>query len=650
MKNLFKLLMLALPIMLFTSCDEDDDFATAVEETDRTGTSTTYDLVSKADPSISGTATFYQNSDNTTFVKLNLQGTPDGGVHPAHIHFNSAAEGGDIAISLEPVDGDTGFSSTEVAALDNGTAITYEELINFDGYINVHASPDDLSTLVAQGDIGQNVLTGVSKSYDLNTKDVDGISGSILFEQRMNGEALATIMLDGTPDGGTHPAHIHMNSAAQGGDIAITFNSVNGTTGMSQTNISELNDGTAITYSQILNYDGYVNVHLSADALGTIVAQGDIGENELTGESKTYALEERAVEGISGSVVFEERKSGDALATIMLNGTPDGGMHPAHIHMNTAAEGGDIAFTFNPVDGTTGMSMTDVAMLDDGTSFGYSNVLSYDGYVNVHLSADALGTIVAQGDIGQNELTGESKSYDLDERAVEGISGSVLFEERMNGEALATIMLDGTPDGGMHPAHIHMNTAAEGGDIAFTFNPVNGTTGMSRTNVAMLDDDTAFGYEDVLEYDGYVNVHLSADALGTIVAQGDIGQNELTGMSKVYDLDTKDVAGISGYVQFEERMNGEALATIVLSGTPDGGMHPAHIHMGSVAEAPGAIAFTFNPVNGTTGRSMTNVSMLDDDTEFGYEDVLTYDGYVNVHLSAEDLATLVAQGNIGSND
>ncbi len=650
MKHLFKLLILALPIMLFTSCDKDDDFATDVEEINRTGASATYDLVSQSDPSISGTATFYQNEDNSTSVELDLQGTPDGGVHPAHIHFNSAAEGGDIAISLEPVNGDTGFSSTEVAALDNGTAITYDELVNFDGYINVHASPDDLSTLVAQGDIGENVLTGVSKSYVLNTKDVDGISGSILFEQRVSGETLATIMLDGTPDGGMHPAHIHMNSAAQGGDIAFTFNAVNGTTGMSQTNISELNDGTAITYSQILNYDGYVNVHLSADALGTIVAQGDIGENELTGEAKTYTLEERDVDGISGSVVFEERRSGDALATIMLAGTPDGGMHPAHIHMNTAAEGGGIAFTFNPVNGTTGMSMTDVSMLDDGTSFGYSNVLSYDGYVNVHLSADALGTIVAQGDIGQNELTGEAKSYELDERAVEGISGSVLFEERMNGEALATIMLDGTPDGGMHPAHIHMNSAAEGGAIAFTFNPVNGSTGMSKTNVAMLDDDTAFGYEDVLDYDGYVNVHLSADDLGTIVAQGDIGQNELTGRSVVYDLDSKDVAGISGYIQFEERNNGEALATIVLSGTPDGGMHPAHIHVGSVAEAPGAIAFTFNPVNGTTGRSMTNVAMLDDDTEFGYEDVLTFDGYVNVHLSAEDLATLVAQGNIGSND
>jgi hypothetical protein len=86
-------------------------------------------------------------------------------------------------------------------------------------------------------------------------------------------------------------------------------------------------------------------------------------------------------------------------------------------------------------------------------------------------------------------------------------------------------MLSGTPDGGEHPAHIHFNSAAEGGGIAFTFNPVNGTTGMSRTNVSSLNDGTAFTYSNIADFDGYINVHLSADDLGTIVAQGDIGQN-----------------------------------------------------------------------------------------------------------------------------
>jgi hypothetical protein len=43
--------------------------------------------------------------------------------------------------------------------------------------------------------------------------------------------------------------------------------------------------------------------------------------------------------------------------------------------------------------------------------------------------------------------------------------------------------------GGSHPGHIHMNTAVEGGGIAFTFKPVNGDTGISA-NVSKLNDNT----------------------------------------------------------------------------------------------------------------------------------------------------------------
>jgi hypothetical protein len=43
-----------------------------------------------------------------------------------------------------------------------------------------------------------------------------------------------------------------------------------------------------------------------------------------------------------------------------------------------------------------------------------------------------------------------------------------------------------------------MNSAAKGGGIAFTFNPVNGDTGISKTNVSKLNDGAAFGYDQVL--------------------------------------------------------------------------------------------------------------------------------------------------------
>lgn len=531
--------------MVIASCSSDDDgmLPPIVGQ----GDSTTYQLGSVANPDISGTAKVIANEDNTITVELNLQNTPSGGMHPAHIHFNTAVEGGDVAITLGTVDGSTGMSSVTFSALDDGTVISYEDLLDFDGYINVHASADDLGTLVAQGDIGQNKLTGTNKVYDLGSVAVEDIDGTATFAERVNGEALAIIMLDNTPADGMHPSHIHMNTAAEGGDIAFTFNPINGATGISKTNVSAFDDGTNFTYLDVLTYDGYINVHVSADDLGTLVAQADIGQNELTGESKTYALGSVAVEGIDGTATFEQRINGEALATIMLNNTPADGMHPSHIHANTAAEGGDILFTFNPINGASGISMTNVAMMDDDTPFGYDQVLTVDGYINVHASAEDLGTLVAQGDIGENELTGESKTYTLATVNVPGINGTATFFERVSGNALAVIDLMSTPAEGMHPGHIHANSAAETGPIIFSFNPVVGLTGTSKTHVEVFDDGTPFSYQDVLEVDGYINVHASTDDLATLVAQGNIGVNVGTDDTVSVNYDVTNV-GTTAYV------------------------------------------------------------------------------------------------------
>ncbi|TXD48445.1 hypothetical protein ES045_08455, partial [Polaribacter sp. IC073] len=221
-----------------------------------------------------------------------------------------------------------------------------------------------------------------------------------------------------------------------------------------------------------------------------------------SGKTTIYDLSTKAVAGISGSTIFVENTDASVTITLDISGAPAGGLHPAHIHYNTAAEGGNIALTLAPIDGNTGESSITLNALDDGTSITYAELINFDGYVNVHLSSDDLGTIVAQGDIGQNDLTGTTKTYDLGEKAVAGISGNVTFSERINGEALAEIMLSGTPSGGEHPAHIHANTAAEGGGILFSFTPINGDTGMSATNLAAFNDGTAFMYADINGIDG----------------------------------------------------------------------------------------------------------------------------------------------------
>ena len=370
-----------------------------------------------------------------------------------------------------------------------------------------------------------DTTTGNSISYDLNEISDSDISGDIEFVELENGKIQAEISLSGTTDGNSHPSHIHMNSAALGGDIIVSLTPVAGATGSSVTIFDQDDNGTALTFAQIDNLDAYVNIHKSADELNIIVAQGDIGTNTLTGESKTYDLGERAIEGISGSITFKERKNGNALAEIDLDGTPDGGVHPAHVHMNSAAESGGILISLTAVDGTSGTSVTDIRATDEGEAFDYNDLLTVNAYVNVHLSASELAIIVAQGDIGNNELTGESETFDLSEKDAPGISGEIKFEERKDGTILATIELEGTPDGGIHPAHIHENDAATGGPIAVSFNPVDGTTGRSVTSIRELDDGTAMNYQLLKSFDGYVNVHLSATELSTIVAQGNIGIN-----------------------------------------------------------------------------------------------------------------------------
>lgn len=153
MKNNLKSLMYGL-ILVFClgmiGCkDDDEDPMPQVQKK-------VYTLNAVSDPSISGTVTFTRQTDGFTLVEIVLTGTTAGNSHPSHIHANSASEGGGIVIDLMNVDGATGRSETVVAEMNDGTEITYDGLINFDGYVNVHLSVSELSTLIAQGDIGSN--------------------------------------------------------------------------------------------------------------------------------------------------------------------------------------------------------------------------------------------------------------------------------------------------------------------------------------------------------------------------------------------------------------------------------------------------------------------------------------------------------------
>lgn len=275
MKTL-KYLLIVFSITLFTNCSDDDS-----SEQITSLTSEIFNIEAFEDSNIFGTIEYFKNSNSTITIEINLVGTESNQSYPAKIVFDTAADydatNTEVAINLVPIDGNSGKSRTTFSTLEDGTFISYEALLDFDGNIVINKS-ETSQVIVTQSDIGQNILTTNTVSYPLSEVDVSDISGTITFTERVNGEALAEISLVGSPEGGVHPAHIHSGSVATApGAIAFTFNPV--ISKISKTNVAKLDDGSPFGYDDVLSVNGYVNVHLSATNLGIILAKGNIGAN-----------------------------------------------------------------------------------------------------------------------------------------------------------------------------------------------------------------------------------------------------------------------------------------------------------------------------------------------------------------------------------
>jgi len=232
---------------------------------------TTYTLKVKDVLGVTGTATFTETSSTSTTIDLSLSGAPSE-THPAELCMNTAVEGGAVVITLNAVDA-TGKSSTVT------NTMSYSQLIVYDGFIKVHKSSSEPNVILAQGDIGGNVITTTNKSYILDTVSTFGVSGTALFEKRVNGTTLLTITLTGAIAGDTYPATINLGSITTigGGPVVKGLNSVDGTSGKSYTNIRKLDNGTDITYDNWLAYDGYINIYHTAVSLSNIICHGNIG-------------------------------------------------------------------------------------------------------------------------------------------------------------------------------------------------------------------------------------------------------------------------------------------------------------------------------------------------------------------------------------
>ena len=142
----------------------------------------------------------------------------------------------------------------------------------------------------------------------------------------------------------------------------------------------------------------YAFVTLSACSIGD--------EPGTTERSSTYLLYRANFNPVSGDVTVKELAPGKLQFSIKLQNTAEGGEHPAHLHFGTVREVGELAFALNPVDGTTGESITvlDQVQLSDGELLTYDNFLEMDASIKVHMNDNYFKHMVLSfGNVGKNE-------------------------------------------------------------------------------------------------------------------------------------------------------------------------------------------------------------------------------------------------------
>lgn len=132
MRKLYLLFVVALALSLSSVAFADE------------GDMVTIDLNDQNDSGVTGTATLTDNGDDTTTVEIELEGSPEGGSHPAHFHDGTSCDQNEpIVHPLENVE-DGMSTSTVEESLD--------DLVGDNYYLNIHLSEEEIATVVACGD------------------------------------------------------------------------------------------------------------------------------------------------------------------------------------------------------------------------------------------------------------------------------------------------------------------------------------------------------------------------------------------------------------------------------------------------------------------------------------------------------------------
>ncbi len=107
--------------------------------------------------------------------------------------------------------------------------------------------------------------TGNEVVYPLQSGSVYPISGTATFKEKKDGNTVIIIELSGTEGNIEHPVHLHVGEiTTPGAQVAALLNPVTGATGKSETTFVSLADETLLNYSQLIELNACIKIHLAA--------------------------------------------------------------------------------------------------------------------------------------------------------------------------------------------------------------------------------------------------------------------------------------------------------------------------------------------------------------------------------------------------
>lgn len=151
-KQMKKLLLVSILVVAMASCIQNEEPEAIIREQ-------TYLLHRANFLPVFGRAVVRELAPGKLEVSIQLENTQGQGSYPAHLHFGSIAEVGELAYDLTPLDLVTGKSVTvlDQVKLSNGRVLDYNQLLQMNGSIKIHLNEDYFKHfVVAFGNIGKN--------------------------------------------------------------------------------------------------------------------------------------------------------------------------------------------------------------------------------------------------------------------------------------------------------------------------------------------------------------------------------------------------------------------------------------------------------------------------------------------------------------